>query len=124
MAAQGRLPLVFSSAFLINVSSIERTAFFIAQCDQAPAVFPLAVAVVEPPFGTALAPPMGGSPLHSPGFDPTALRAVLLAAVAGPAHVEDRPVRLGSAEALSERDLLAGPHRPCRARHPTASWEA
>jgi hypothetical protein len=84
-----------SAAFLVA------TLIRHASRDQAPAVLPLAVTVIEPSFRTSLMPTIGRTPLLPPGSVPTALGAVPLAAVARPAHVEHRTARLGSAEALS-----------------------
>src|SRR6266536_1536380 len=93
---------------------------------QAPAVLPLTIAVVESPLRANLVPTIRRSSLLPPRFVPTPLRAVPLSAIAAPAHVEHRPASLAATQSLSERDLLAASHRPCRAGldNGPPAWEA
>jgi hypothetical protein len=72
---------------------------------QAPAVLPLTVAVVEPPFFTPLVPAIGRTTLLSTRLGPTPLGAIPLPAIAGAANVEHRTAFLPPAKTLAEKDL-------------------
>ena len=93
-----------------------------ASCDQATAVLPLAVAVVEPALGASLVPAIGRSSLLPPCFVSATVRAIPLPPVAGTAQIEHHTTGFGSAETLSERDLPGGRQSPpqSRARQRTA----
>ena len=93
---------------------------------QAQPVLPLAVSVIKPSLVASLMPAVRRSPLLPPRLLPAPLGAVALPPIARAAQVEHRPARLAPALTLSEKDLLAGRHRPRKAgldnRPP--SWEA
>jgi hypothetical protein len=95
-----------------------RADFFVAtlirhaQLRHTPAVLPLAVAVIQPPFLTSLVASIRRTALLSPRLVPAPLRAVPLAPVARAAHVEHRPARARPAKPLSEKDLIGLAHRP------------
>jgi hypothetical protein len=69
---------------------------------KAATVSPLAVAVIELPFGTLLVPSVGGSPLLAAGLPAAWIAAVAVSAIAVRANEENRVAALTKANPLPQ----------------------
>ena len=85
-----------------------------ARLELATAIPPLAIAMVEPPFGALLVPPVGAASLADPRMPLTAETTVALAAITADAKKECRAAFAVPANASSEAIV--------RRRH--ARWQA
>jgi len=76
----------------------------------APAISPLAVPVIEPPFGALLVAAVGAAPLPAPGLLPAGDTAVALSAIAAGAEEEDCLAFGTEAKPLPQHHFVEGRH--------------
>ena len=76
-----------------------------------PPVFPLAVAVIQPPLRAPLVTAVGAPPLVAPSLSPACLTAIALPPVAVPADPEHRLASRAKAHPLTQYNLAMKIHR-------------
>ena len=90
-----------------------------------PAVFALAVAMIETPFGASLMTTVGAAPLSAPCLSPARLTAIALSSVAVPADPEHRLASRADAYPLTKHNLAMKIHRAPQAGldNGDSSWQ-